>query len=87
MRRAFSNRSAGGVAGPSPATTRLWNRIIAAWVWATTRFSSLRWSGIAALRASEADPLPTRGTSKPTRAWSPPIFVVLPTLRRVWSVS
>ena len=50
----------------APPTTRLWNRIIAAWVWATTRFSSLRRSGIAALRASETDPLPTRGTSKPT---------------------
>ena len=43
------------------STTLLWKLIIAMWVCATIRFSSLRGSGISAFCAAARPPLPTRG--------------------------
>ena len=51
------NLSAAGVEAGSLSTTRLWKRIIARWCWATARFSSLRRSGISALRRLAAEPV------------------------------
>ena len=73
--RALRNRWA-VVGAVVSSTTLLWNRIIARWVWATMRFSSLRGSGISAVRS----PL-TRGRSWPFLEASEPILMVLPVLR------
>ena len=63
------------------STTRLWKRMKARWVWATARFSSLRGSGMIALRlAATVDPAP-RGRSKPSIAASPSTPAVFPIFR------
>ena len=78
--RAVMKRSAGGTDAGSVSTIRLWKRMNALCVWATARFSSLRKSGITALRFL-AFVLPSpRGRSKPFIAGSP-AATVLPVFR------
>ena len=57
----------------SVSTTRLWKRIIARWVCATARFSSLRGSGMIALRFFAAVLPAPRGRSKPSFAGMPAV--------------
>jgi hypothetical protein len=50
--RAAVNRCAAGTDPGSVSTTRLWKRLIAAWVCAPARVSSLRGSGMIAVPAA-----------------------------------
>ena len=68
--------------------TRLWKRIIAVCVCATIRFSSLRGSGMSAVRlVALLGPLPIRGRSWPCLAPSGASAIVVPALRRSASAS
>ena len=83
----MAKRCAVGTEAGSVSSTRLWKRIIAQWVWATARFSSLRGSGMIALRlAFWVEPAP-RGRSKPGLAAMPSIASVVPVLRCIPSAS
>ena len=79
--RAVANFWPAGTEAGSVSTTRLWKRTIARCVWATARFSSLRGSGMIALRfAFWVVPAP-RGRSNPFLAGMPSIATVLPIFR------
>ena len=77
----MAKRRAGGTEPGSVSTTRLWKRIIARCVCATARFSSLRGSGMTALRFwATVLPAP-RGRSKPALAGMPASAAVVPIFR------
>ena len=63
--RAVGEPLAGGTEAGSVSTTRLWKRMKAQCVCATARFSSLRGSGISAVRLAVASARARRGRSKP----------------------
>ena len=58
------------------STTRLWNLMNARCVWATARFSSLRGSGMSALRGFAPEPIPRKVESGCRRA-RPPALPIL----------